>query len=126
MSSLKHLVRETGRVAWSWPPAGARRGRRIAEAQQHFDEVGLREALAEIESLRGAPGASAPEVSLAARESGLLHGELAGLMRPSDRQRHWAAAVEEPCDDAIVALRSIGGTARQSGAGFGTTNGSPI
>ncbi|MDX3846695.1 tetratricopeptide repeat protein [Streptomyces europaeiscabiei] len=66
------------------------------EAQQHFDEVGLREALAEIESLRGAPGASAPEVSLAAREIGLLHGELAGLIRPSDRQRrHWAAAVEE-------------------------------
>ncbi|MFF7387808.1 hypothetical protein ACFZAE_05010 [Streptomyces scabiei] len=30
MPSLKHLVRETGRVAWSWPPAGARRARRIA------------------------------------------------------------------------------------------------
>lgn len=30
MSSFKHLVRETGRVVRSWPPAGARRGRRIA------------------------------------------------------------------------------------------------
>ncbi|MEH0432687.1 tetratricopeptide repeat protein [Streptomyces stelliscabiei] len=66
------------------------------EAQQHFDKAGLREALSEIESLRGAPGSSAPEVSLAAREIGLLHCALAGLIRPSDRQRrHWAAAVAE-------------------------------
>ncbi|MDX3614343.1 tetratricopeptide repeat protein [Streptomyces europaeiscabiei] len=66
------------------------------EAEQHFDAVGLREALAQIESLRCAPGAHVPEVSLAAREIGLLHGSLAGLIRPSDQQRHhWATAVEE-------------------------------
>ncbi|MDX3523232.1 tetratricopeptide repeat protein [Streptomyces scabiei] len=66
------------------------------EAQQHFDEAGLRQALSEIDSLRRAPGACAPEVSLAAREIGLLHGALAGLILPSDRQRrHWETAVEE-------------------------------